>query len=300
MNSKGKKIKTIIIVILSIVLYSIPIICIKLVSNDEIAEYKSDIKYSFKEKAYGSLVQPVVNEFDEFYNISGIITSENYRKIKLPKQEDEQICLTVKEEDEIYTGQRIGTMGATPIYSSCNGIVEEIVIGEESYINAHTFNKLILQSYVEKSIVKHLKDVMYDEDGNKYTLISKSNQCTDQGIEVKYAMDKTEFSYGEKVENLALYTGKKFTGVLMIEKNCIYQKPGSESYYVRICKQNGVFVEEREVEIGFEYKDYVTVVGIEENEYCDSGYKSVINNQEIPTSEISYNTGENDSESTDN
>ena len=294
MNNLGKKVRKVIIILLALILYSIPIICIKFVSDDEIAEYKTNIKYDFKEKAYGSLVTPCRENIEEYYTISGEITSDKIHKINLPQETQEKITISIKEGEEVHCGDVIGKVGTNSIYASCNGIVKEICIGEESFVEVNAFYNLILKAYVDKSALRHFKDVMYDEQGNKYKLVSKSNQCTDMGIEVKFAMSKTDYNYGEKVEELNLYTGQTYSDILMINSNCVYQKPGGDQYYVRICDSNGVFKEECEVEVGFEYRDLISIVGIEENVYCDSGYKFVINNEEISSNSIQTFNSEDD------
>ena len=144
----------------------------------------------------------------------------------------------------------------------------------------------ILKANVKKEIAQKLDGELTGENGIKYEVIDKSNQVVDDGIEVLlYIKQNNCYNYGEKVNNLLLYTGKEFENVVTIDRSCVYTKPGETEKYVRICNQMGEYVREQKVEISFESGDNVCIMGIDENVPCDSGYKYVINGNEVDSNE---------------
>lgn len=291
MKKRNGFIKTFIIVILGIVLYSIPIICIYLITNRELSEYEITDNYDFKEKAYGSLVSPTRQNIKENFIVNGEVISSTYRIVKLPECDISNVNLNVQEGDEVSTGEKIGTDGNVTLYSSATGIVESINL-EQLTIKVKTFDKLILRIKVDKNIITQLNDKLVDEDGNEYEVIEKSNQYVDGTMSVDLRIKTDKYKYGEKVNGLCLYTGKEYEDVLVIKKDCVYNKPGSKDYFVRLCDDNGNYLSEKKVTVSFEYDEYMCVTGLTEQDQCDSGYKYVINNEEVPQDSIVYQDGD--------
>ena len=64
-----------------------------------------------------------------------------------------------------------------------------------------------------------------------------------------------------------------YKDVLVVNKSCI-GKQNDGLYYVRIVDQDGNFMYEQNVELGFENGKYVCVTGIEEGTFCDGGYST--------------------------
>ncbi|MBE5934859.1 MAG: hypothetical protein E7262_03615 [Lachnospiraceae bacterium] len=278
-----KKIKGIVIVIICLILYCIPLWTIYNISKHETKEYEISKEKEFKEKAYGELEEPVRTTIEEYYEVSGVITSNTFRNVKLPSSSTDMINLSVNIEDEIYVGQKIGYLGNKEVYSSCNGIVKEIILeDEEPKLKVLAFENLVLKVITTKDIAQVLNGVLKDEEDNEYSVIRKSNQLVDGKQEVYLSIKiNNNFKYGEEISNLKLYTGKKYEDVLAINKNCVYTKPGIEKKYVRICSELGEVIEERQVEVAYESDDVMCVTGVEEGEKCDSGYKFVINGDEF-------------------
>lgn len=278
-----KKIKTILIFLSCIVLYCIPLGAIYLISTREIKEYQIDVKDVFKEKAYGELKETTRMDIKENYEISGEIISQTYRSVKIPYSDEQTLKLNIEVEDEVHTGEKIGYLGdGKEVYSSCNGIVKEINLeGEEPNIKVLSFDRLLLKANVKKEIAQKLNGELTDENGIKYEVVEKSNQMIEGGMEVLlYIKQNNCYNYGEKVNNLLLYTGKEFENVITIDQSCVYTKSGGTDKYVRICNQMGEYVKEQRVEVSFDAGDNVCVTGIDENVLCDSGYKYVINDNE--------------------
>ena len=282
-----KKIKSLIILIICVLLYCIPMVAMYMISNKEIEQYDLKVDDVYKERAYGELVQPQRITIKENYEVSGEITSNTYRLMKLPYSETDELKLNINIDDEVRTGQKIGSLGTQDVYSSCNGIVQEIIEGEEPKVKVLLFEKLVLKANLSKDVADKLEGTLTDDNDNIYEVISKSNQVREEGIEVLFAIKSAnEYRFGEKVNNICLYTGKEYEDVITIKKNCVYTKPASDKKYVRVCNSLGEFKQEMAVEVGYEFEDNVCITGIDEGVYCDSGYKYVINNQEVPSENV--------------
>ena len=180
----GSMKKAVVIVIVGI-LFMLPILAVVFVSNKEMDKYKVENNYDLREKAYGEVVSPTRSDIKEYYILNGKITSETVRFMKLPVCDYDNIRWLVDIGDEVSTGMKIGFSGDVKIYASCDGIVEEInVLGEESYVRVQTFDGLLFEAVVPLDIECKLKDVMYDKEGNKFTLVKRSRQYSENGIAI--------------------------------------------------------------------------------------------------------------------
>ena len=74
-----------------------------------------------------------------------------------------------------------------------------------------------------------------------------------------------------------IQTGRSYQGVVVLPLDCVYQKVQGNAYpwYVRQVTEDGIFVQEVEVEIGYISGNQVCVNGIAEGTYYDTGYKAV-------------------------
>ena len=76
---------------------------------------------------------------------------------------------------------------------------------------------------------------------------------------------------------MIIYTGRVYPNVLVIDVDCVYRKySDTDTWYVRQVDAHGVFIAEREVQIGYANEDVVCISGISEDVYIDSGYKAVV------------------------
>lgn len=275
--------KKLIIAIMVIIVCLIPVFTVVFVSNKEIDKFKVSNEYELREKAYGEIVSPTREEIKEYYNVDGEIISDSVRFMKIPICNYENIRWLVELEQEVSTGEKIGFCGDTNIYSSCDGIIKEIdTAREEPFIKAQTFDKLVFKAVMPLEKADKMKDTMYDKKGNKFCLIKKSRQYTDEGITVLYKIDNaSDYRYGQKMSEFKLYTGEVYSDVLVLPKSCVY-KGFDDKMYVRLCDNAGYYIREQEVNVGFEINNLISVTGIKESDYCDSGYSYAKNNEDIP------------------
>lgn len=282
-----KKIKGIVIILACIVLYTIPLVAIYTISKHEISQYKTKVKDVFIEKAYGELISPIRSTVRENYIVSGEIISQTYKYIELPNNTATSYNLSVSVDDEIRSGQIVGYAGNLPVYANCNGIVKEIIQEDKSLIKVLAFEELLLKVNVSKEIAQKFDCPLVDDYGNTYSVVEKSNQVVEGGIDVVFSITGNHsYNYGEKIKKLTLYTGREFKDVLTIDKSCIYTKPNNDGSYVRVCNEKGEYINEQKIEMGFEVGNLACITGIDENVLCDSGYKYVVNGGEIDTYSI--------------
>ena len=275
-----KKIAVIIIVGIVILL---PIAAVVIVSNKEMNKYKVESNYDLREKAYGEIVSPTRSDIKEYYTLDGKVTSESVRFMKIPECDYDNIRWLIDIGDEVCTGQKIGFSKDVKIYASCDGIVEEInVMGEDSYVRVQAFEGLLFEIIVPVDIERKLNEVMYDSEGKEFTLVKKSRQYTESGVAVTYKIgDAKNYRYGQEITGMQLYTGEVYSEVLVVPTSCVYKEYDGK-YYVRVCDDAGYFLNEQEVNVGYEMNGFISITGISENVKCDAGYSYAKNDEDIP------------------
>ncbi len=272
------KLRNIVVGFIFIILIAMPIILMVSLSEKEMSQYTSNNVYQFKEAAYGTPCSVMRQDIKQYYEISGIVTSDTYRYMNIENNSDEEIRAFVSVGDEIVKDEIIGYVGDKEILSVYNGIVEEISVYGDAYIKVRSLEELTLTCMVDIDKASKLKSNsdLYLEDGRKVTVKNVSNIAEGDQVKVIFAIEDIEYLYGQSVEDLRIYTGKVYEDVLVIDASCVYQKSQTGPYFVRILDDYGYFVEEIEVEIGFQNEDVFSVLNIDEGTLCDSGYKSLL------------------------
>lgn len=271
--------KKILIIVGSIIVYCMPIILIFALSSREINEYDIKININKEEKPYGDLIQPIRCTVDEYIVVDGKMISDNRVKQEISGVYSENIVVNVKSGQEVYYGQEIARHNGNIVYSSCNGIVEEINLSDtKPYIEILSFDNLLLEIKINAKDYNKLKDIMHDENGNEVTIVTRSNQVIDNKYVARLRINNPDFKYGMDVKGLRLFTGVKIENALVLEKTCIYEKNGKKGKYVRIFDEFGKYVEEKEINISYEIDEMVCITGVDENIYCDAGYSLAVSN----------------------
>lgn len=267
------KIKHYIFVIMCIFLYSIPIFCIVSISEKEKKLYEEDVHFEFEKSSYGEPVKLDKRNINEYYLVDGVITCRNAYSLNV----NADATLKCEVGDEIHSGDVLATYGHSDTLAEFNGIIENIDFGDSLTITYYDFSDLVLEIYLEQDkfgIVENKK--FQDENGEKLELIEKSNIIEDGKFKLILSVPKgMDAMYGMQVSNYKLYTGIRYSGVLVAEKNCVYKK--DDQYYVRVVDEKGKFISEEPVKIGFTTGDFICVSSdnIDESTYCDSGYAVV-------------------------
>lgn len=282
LNMKVKKLPVKIgICVFFAVLMILPLIMMFNLSEREMAKYQVNSTYKFKEAAYGESKRVTRQDLRLYYTFSGTVTSSTYRYIDFPEAEDTDVISTVSVGDEVFKGDIVAYIGGKEIISNCNGIVEDVASFAGGYVKLRSFDNLKLACMSDISTINKVKDCQTLElaDGNKVNVDLVSNIIADNKRKIVFSIENSDYMYGQEVKNLKIYTGKVYTDVLTIDKQCVYQKKKNGPYFVRVVDENGYFESEKEVEIGFETEDAVSVLNIEEDTLCDAGYKELLKMQ---------------------
>lgn len=272
------KLKTIAVFLFFIILTSMPIFMLIKLSEKEMSQYVSNDTYQFKEVAYGAPCMVMRQDIQQYYMVSGIVTSDTYCYMNIENTLDKEIRTFVSVGDEIAKDEIIGYVGDKEILSLYDGIVEEISTYGNAYIKVRSLEERVLTCMVDidKSSKFKASNDLHLEDGSKVTVESVSNIAEGNQVKVVFKIENIEYLYGQSVEELKIYTGKVYEDVLVIDASCVYQKSETGPYFVRVLDDYGYFSEEIEVEIGFQNDDVVSILNIDEGTLCDSGYKSLL------------------------
>lgn len=261
-----------------IILLIVPIVMMYQLSQKEMEQYKQNSTYEFKEVAYGKPCEVTRTDIEQYYTFSGSVTSDTFRYTEFQNYNAEQIKTMVNVGDEVRVGDILAYADKKEIKSKYDGMIEEVLSDSQGYIKIRSFDNLKLTCMTDRKIIDKLKDCtnLKLENGNKVSIDFISNVLVDNKEKIVFDIEKSDFMYGQEIQDMKIYTGDVYDNVLVVDKNCVYQKTKSGPYFVRILSDQLVFQREQEVEIGFETDELVTVTNIEEGTMCDSGYKALI------------------------
>lgn len=268
-------------------LFLLPVGALVIISQMEQAQYVTAEDEQLQDMAYGKVCEVLRIDVEEYVEVSGgvISTKVSFMELKQYK-EPYNIRFIVNVGDVVGEGDVIGYYQGKEVCSEVTGQIRMIDLGGEPYIMFESFNNLAIEipctdEYL-LSIFQRSNAELTSRDGVIYRVLKVDDASSVMGATKVWIAPEggSTLIYGAPVEDLRLYTGRVFPQSLMIEKACVYSYPGSEAKYVRTVDRNGVFLSEVEVEVGFENGDYVSVSGVEEGTFCDSGYKAIVESGE--------------------
>lgn len=258
------KLKKSCLVIILVLLYTTPIVFLMVQSKEEMKAYECD-DIEIEEKAYGELCQVVRQDVESNISIDveGVST-----KTKVIEVSGEDCVWNVEKGEEVMKGECIGKVDSSKIKCKYNGIIKEV---KNKYVRIQLIDNVCYETYVDSNDVKYFTGKLKDEQGNEIEKVSISNIQKDGKIRIVFNIKNRNIQYGEKIEDMVLYNGETYKNALTIKKKCVKQKE-DKKYYVRVVDEAGNYLGEQEVQLGYEYKGYVCVTGVEEDEWCDGGY----------------------------
>lgn len=273
------KLKNALIILVAIIIYTVPITCILFLSEKEIKKYELDVDFDTEESAYGKIYQVERRDVAEYYGCDVRVTCIVEKEILVPNS----YKLKVKEEDEIFEESILATDGTNNILAGFEGVICGINYDEDNILISYKdFDDTVFECHVPEDIKDIFEEKkLYNEENEEIKIISKSN-INDEGNYLVYlSIPKREkYDYGTCVTGYKLYTGKVYKKTLVINKNCIYK--GEDGYYVRQVDENGIYIADVPVEIGYQSDGYTCISGVEEGDFCDGGYET---EQEVITSD---------------
>lgn len=263
--------------LLIIALMVAPLYLIFEISQAEMAKYQTPEAPVLREVSIGTVVQATRADVAEYITVSGSVTSTTYVYQELDYKYSGEIRWYVTTGGEIQEGQVLGTYRGEDIVAENTGIIDQM---NTAYIRVRLFTPVEFQCRVDDRTLSILKrsDDMITSNGAAVSLIFASSMKNADGTtNVRLYIDSDQYTFGQVLSDLQIMTGRVFSRTIVLPASCVYQKVvgADEPWYVRQVTENGIFITETEVKIGYSNGDVVCVSGISEGTYYDSGYKAV-------------------------
>ena len=268
--------------LLILALMAAPVYLITLVSRDEIAQYEPPAPPKLVETAVGGIHQCARGDVVVYFEVSGGFTSSTYAYQELKYKNLDRTRWYVHAGQEIQEGQVLGVLKGEDILAEFSGILVEMnTYGQDPYLRIQLLEPVELECRVEDRVLSMLRrsQSLKTQEEETVTLVYASRQKNAEGTtNVRLSIDTNKYTYGQYVGGLRIYTGQVYQQVLRLPQSCVYQKEQGEDkpWYARQVTETGVFIREVEIEIGYSDDYWVTVTGVGEGDYFDSGYKSVV------------------------
>ena len=268
--------------LLVIALMVAPLGLIYQISNDEMAQYTTPTAPVLRETAIGSIAKATRQDVAVYVTVSGSFTASESVYQELDYKSPDKIRWLVSHGDEVQVGQVIGTYNGENVVSEHTGIIVEMnTYGTDAYLRIGLFEPVELSCQLDDRTLSILKrsDSLLTDNGETVTLLYASQQKNPDGTtNVRLTIDTDKYTYGEALSELRIMTGQVYQRTLVLPVDCVYQKTAGENepWYVRQVTAEGIFLTEREIQIGYSNGDYVCVTGVEEGEHFDMGYKAIV------------------------
>lgn len=280
-----RKFTRVLIIISLMLLLVAPLVAIFVISRAEIEKYETQPVPELIEKTYGEPCSVKRMDISEMITVAGTFVSEKRIFMDLPKLNDPQNTrMLVESGDEIIKEQIIGYSAdlKTEIKATASGIVQNIVLGEISYVTLESTEDIALECRVDSTVLEMLRseDVeLTTQDGSNVTLLSSSRIENENGDSIAL-LSVPDGVFGRKVNELRLFTGRVFPNTLVIDARCLFHLNGDEeTWYVRTVDADGYYIDDIEVTVGYANEDYVSISGVAEGTLCDSGYGKIVEDQ---------------------
>lgn len=268
--------------LLIIALLVTPLGLIWQISQNEMAEYAAPEVPVLQETAVGDIIKATRQDVQEYVILSGTFTSTEYAYMDLNARQASSIRWIVDIGDEIQEGQILGTYKNTEIISTVSGILVEMnTYSASPYLRVQQFSPVVLETRVDDRTLSALTlaEELATENGESVTLEFHSMQKNPDGTtDVLLSIDSEKYTYGQELRELRILTGRVYRKTLVLPAKCVYQKETGENapWYARMVTEEGIFLMETEVQIGYTNGDVVCISGVEEGAWFDSGYKAII------------------------
>lgn len=266
-----------------------PLFALFHISKLEQAKYGQDIKegdgVTLVELAYGEIFEVMQDDIYETIHLSGQVISTGYIYQELKLDSPYLLRLWVHSGDYLRKGDIIGMYKGKKILASMDGIISNISMSSECYIEYYDMDKLAFECYVTEDMRRVLEReslaLTNADNGTAYEVIRLEDVPTVPTDERLYrvlisATEEGSFFFGETIGDISMHTGRVYPNSIVVNSNCVYTR-GDEQYYVRLINpDDGTFIKEVPVKIGETVEGYTCVSGVEPGQFCDAGYKAVV------------------------
>lgn len=264
-----------------LLLLAAPVLLIYTLSIQEMQQYQQPEEAVLLESAYGTIVNAVRRDVQAYVTVSGRYISDSYAFQELDMKEPGKIRWLVSTGEYVQKGQVLGLYGKEQVVSAYDGILREIsAYTSDSYLRFLTMDNLKLECSVTPSVLQALtKGTLTTEQGDAVTVTGTSPIVDGSGnVTVWLDCPSLDRQYGAQVRQLKIMTGQVYKNVLVLDKDCVYQKDSAPDspWYARQVSSAGYFLSEKEITVGYINGELACVSGVEEGDYFDSGYKAVM------------------------
>ena len=277
-----KKILNAVFAILLIVVLLLPVGALLYISEQEQAQYTASEQHSIEleEFSYGTPSPIMLMDVTEKINLSGSVISTRILYEELELENISELRLVISSGTVLVKGDLIGYYQGREVLATRTGVIKSIHTGSDAYIELWSLDDLAIECYVTPSQLKILQRGsldLTDNDGNHYAVSHvDSISIGSDKTRVLLISETANLIYGKTMGNFALNTGRVYTGSIVVASNCIYSYDGGVTNYVRLVTSEGEVLGEAQVEVGVTVGSHTCVTGVEEGQYCDSAYKSVV------------------------
>ena len=263
-------------------LLAAPVCLIYRISDEEMNQYEPKPVPAFRETAYGEIVRAKRMDVSETVMVSGVCTSDTYVYTDLRQRDLQNARWYVHEGDEVQVGQPIALLNGEDILSEQTGIIREInAYAKSPYVKVQLLEPVEIECSVDAKTLKTLersRESLCTEEGEAVTLTYVAlTKNSDGSTRIRLRVDSDAYAFGAEVKELSLFTGNRFLSALVLNAKCLYEKEiGSGEWYARRVAEDGAFLEEVKVEVGYRSDPYVCVSGVNEGDCFDTGYRAVV------------------------
>lgn len=261
----------IILIMGCVILVVMPIVLIVIISTIERNSYqiteegKADIV-----KSFGEPIPITRGTIKELIELEGVFNSREFVEVKIHDNHVENLLIYKQVDEEVRRGEVLASVEGYQYLSPINGKITQI---DNFTIKIISFENLLFETSVNKDF--KFKELFVKNSDEKLTMERLSNIVDKKKRKAWFLNSNKNYLFGEEM-TFELYTGQVEDNVLTAPKGCVYSKQDKSKFYIRTVSESGVFIEEKEVQIGIQDDSNISIIGVDEGVFCDSGYKKYI------------------------
>lgn len=241
---------------------------------------ESKIEVELTEFSYGIPSMVRCLDISETITLSGTVISTQVIYQELDVEDPALLRLLVSTGKLLQEGDLIGYYQGEALYATQTGVIRSIGREKEAYIELWSLDALAIECYVTDTQLKVLQRgslALSDNEGNTYTVSQiDSISIGNTNTRVLLTSDTAALTYGKTLSQLTLNTGRVYPESTVVESRCIFSLDDGITYYVRLVDMDGNVLGLQQVEVGVTVGSYTCVTGVEEGQFCDPAYKSIV------------------------
>ena len=201
-------------------------------------------------------IRVLLQNVQEAVVVSGTFVSSESAYQELAYKEPSAIRWIVSTGREVHAGQTLGYYKGEAVVAQYTGVLKERnTYASKAYLRYELFSPVELQCRVSWETAEKLRTaerISTDSYNIQITHISKLHNA-DGTVNIRFSLPGSTFTYGQRLENLKIYTGLELKYQMVLPVDCVYQKAEceNESWYVYQITQQGEPIGEIQVELGY-------------------------------------------------